>query len=292
MPLMTARMSILALVCMATGTCAFAGRVLKVGEGCEFARPSQAAAVARDGDRIVIGKGVYAGDVCRWTACGLDIRGAGPEATIIDAKGRCCGGKGTWVVSGDGVRISGVAFTGAKCRDRNGAGIRLEGCGLVVSNCLFSANENGILTGASETGRIQVVDSVFRGNGAEDGYSHNIYVGAVRALEMVRCKSDHALAGHCLKSRARENRIIECVFADGDDGRSSYLADFPNGGDVQVRDCRFVQSPAASNGTMLSIGEECPSPGSSLVIRGGSFENRRATGVEVWHAPGVTVRRE
>ena len=46
------RMSILASVCMATGTCAFAGRVLKVGEGCEFARPSQAAAVARDGDPV------------------------------------------------------------------------------------------------------------------------------------------------------------------------------------------------------------------------------------------------
>lgn len=55
--------------------------------------------------------------------------------------------------------------------------------------------------------------------------------------------------------------------------------------------CEFARpSQAASNGTMLSIGEEGPYPGSSLVIRGGSFENRRATGVEVWHAPGVTVR--
>ena len=103
--------------------------------------------------------------------------------------------------------MDGVALTKA-----SPLGIRLEGCGLAVSNCLFFANENGILTGASETGRVQIVDSVFRGNGAEDGYSHNIYVGAVQSLEMVRCKSDHALAGHCLKSRARASRIIDCVF--------------------------------------------------------------------------------
>ena len=263
--------------------------VLRVGPGERFAKPSDAAAAARDGDQVVIAPGVYRGDVCAWTASRLRIRGAGPSATVVDAAGSACRGKGAWVVAGDGTEISGIGFRGARCRDRNGAGIRLEGAGLVVSNCLFTGNENGILTGARDGSRVTVTDCGFRGNGAGDGYSHNVYVGRVDALEFTRCRSDHALRGHALKSRARTTTVRDCVFDDGDDGESSYLADFPNGGRVTVSGCRFVQSPAAANGTMVSVGEEGAYPDSAFAESGNVYENRRGSGTKVRIAAGVTA---
>lgn len=39
---------------------------------------------------------------------------------------------------------------------------------------------------------------------AGDGYSHNLYVGAVKKLVFRSCRSGRANGGHALKSRARE----------------------------------------------------------------------------------------
>jgi hypothetical protein len=261
---------------------------VKVGPGERFAKPSQAAAAVRDGDVVEITAGTYAGDVCRWAANRLDIRGAGPKSSILDAAGRSCQGKGTWIVAGSDIRISGLAFRNATCKDRNGAGIRMEGGNLAVSNCLFEANENGILTGALPESELRVTDSVFRGNGAGDGYSHNIYVGKIRLFEFRNCTSDHAKVGHNLKSRALKSVVTECVFDDADDGRSSHLANFPNGGDVTLANCRFVQSPVANNSTMVSVGEEGPYPGSTFSERGNSFSSRRHASTTLRLAPGIS----
>lgn len=261
--------------------------VLRVGPGERFRRPSEAAALARDGDRVEIAPGEYRGDACAWSASDLDIRGAGPGMTVIDAAGGAFRGKGAWVIAGDRVRISGVGFWGAKCEDRNGAGIRLEGAGLVVSNCVFVDNENGILTGASPKSEVEIVDTVFRGNGAGDGYSHNLYAGKLGSLRLTRVRSDHARGGHALKSRALATSLVDCVFDDGDDGETSYLADFPNGGAVAIRGTKFRQSPRAANRVAVSVGEEGPYPGSRFSERDNVFELRRENGQAVRLAPGV-----
>ena len=119
----------------------------------------------------------------------------------------------------------------------------------------------------------------------DDGCSDqsiNLYIGRARKLVLRDCASDHAHEGHALKSRALETVVERCVFDDGDDGRSSYLVDCPNGGRVRIAGCRFVQSPVAPNGTMVSVGEEGGlHPGSVLDPRDNRFENRRASGTEI-----------
>jgi len=252
---------------------------LAVGRGERYEKPSQAAKAAKDGDTVVIAAGEYRGDVCAWRADNLSIRGAGMGKTVLDADGRVCMGKGLWVVCGTNTTIEGVAFRGATCPDGNGAGIRLDANGdLTIRSCSFEGNENGILTGPLDRSTVTVEKCRFRGNGRGDGYSHNLYVGAVKKLVFRDSASDHALRGHALKSRARETEILDSVFDDGGDGESSYLVNCPNGGRVSMRGCRLVQSPAASNGTMVSIGEEGAYPGTAFENEGNAFRNLRPQG--------------
>ena len=260
-----------------------APRELRVGPGEAFAKPSDAARAARDGDTVVIEAGEWKGDVCVWRANDLTILGAGADATVLDAVGRAAAGKGLWVVQGTNVSIRGVTLRGAACPDRNGAGIRHEADGaLTVTDCRFEGNENGVLSGVAPNAVLTFERCVFRGNGAGDGQSHNLYVGRAKRLVLRDCASDHAREGHALKSRALETVVERCVFDDGDDGRSSYLVDCPNGGRVRIAGCRFVQSPVAPNGTMVSVGEEGGlHPGSVLDPRDNRFENRRANGTEI-----------
>ncbi len=178
-----------------------------------------------------------------------------------------------------------MTLRGAACPDRNGAGIRHEADGaLEATDCRFEDNENGFLSGVATNAVLTFERCVFRDNGAGDGLSHNVYVGRAKRLVFRDCASDHAREGHALKSRALETVVENCVFDDGDDGRSSYLVDCPNGGRVRIAGCRFVQSPVAPNGTMVSVGEEGGLyPDSALDLRKDAnlFENRRASGTEV-----------
>ncbi len=263
---------------------------LHVGEGQEFSTPRAAARAVKDGDTVVIHAGTYHGDVCAWSADRLTIRGEGSDKVFLEADGQLCMGKGIWVVSGSGVTISGVTFRGAACPDKNGAGIRVEpsATGLTVRGCVFRDNQNGILSGTGD-GSMTVEFCEFVHNGAGDGYSHNIYIGKIRKLIFRHNLSHHAPVGHGLKSRALETVVEGCRFDDGMDGRSSYLADFPNGGKVVVRDCCFRQSPAAENGRMVCFGlEGSLHPDGGFLLENNTFVNLRESPGSFVVAEGMT----
>ncbi len=90
---------------------------------------------------------------------------------------------GIWVISGNNVRVENIAFSGARVRDKNGAGIRLLGANLTVRNCRFIDNENGILAGRTKKNKgeseIVIEDSLFERNGHSSGRAHGIYVGNI-----------------------------------------------------------------------------------------------------------------
>ena len=267
-------------------TATAAAETLVVGPGERFAKPSQAARAAKAGDTVLIRKGVYV-DVATWDAERLTIRGEeGSEKTVIrfdESIGRIAGGKGLWVVNARDCTIEGVGFEGAKCPDNNAAGLWIgapTGTTTVV-RCRFTRNQNGILTSARPDAEIRLDGCVFRENGFGDGYTHNIYVGRIRKLTCVRIVSDHCNRGHLLKSRAEATEIVDSVFDDGDDGVSSYLVDCPNGGKVRLVGCRLVQSPKATNGKMVAIGEEGAYPDTDFVNERNVFEDRRGSGSEV-----------
>ena len=259
---------------------------LTVGRGEKYEKPSQAAKVAKDGDTIVLKKGVYV-DVASWNANKLTIKGAdGADKTIIrysDSMERIAAGKALWVINGSDCKVEGVSFEGARCPDNNAAGLWIgaKSGKTTVDKCKFTKNQNGILTSAQPEAEILINECTLKNNGNGDGYSHNIYVGKVKKLTCTKIVSDHCNLGHNLKSRALATDIIDSVFDDGDDGISSYLVNCPNGGKVKMSGCKLVQSETASNGVMVSIGEEGAYPGTDFDDDMNEFENRRHAGTEV-----------
>lgn len=80
-------------------------RILQVGPGKEYAVPSKAAAVAKDGDTIAIDAGKYTGDEAKWHAHNLPIA-PGTYFMRITADNIAIGTKTLWVFS-EG-RLNGV----------------------------------------------------------------------------------------------------------------------------------------------------------------------------------------
>ena len=228
---------------------------LQVGFGKKYLVPSIAAKFAKDGDTIEIDAGDYPKDAATWKQNNLTIRGVGGQAHL-NADGASAEGKGIWVIRGNNVIIENIEFSGAQVRDRNGAGIRLEGAGLTIRNCYFHDNQNGILTGANENSDILIENSEFSHNGAGDGRSHNMYIGAVRSFTLKYSYSHHAQVGHTVKSRARTNYILYNRIMDEDDGNSSYSIDISNGGIAYVIGNLVQQGQKTENSGIISYGAE------------------------------------
>ncbi len=235
---------------------ALAQTTLHVGPQRELKTPSAAAAIATDGTHVLIDPGDYHADVAIWRADDLDIRSAGPERARLFADGKAAERKAIWVIKGARARVEGVEFVGCEVEDRNGSGIRLEGPGLELKSCVFRDNQTGFLTSADPESDVRITACEFVGNGFGDGYSHNIYVGRVRSLEVIGCWAHGVRAGHTLKSRAARNTILASRFDDGPGGTSSYLIDLPNGGEARVSGCLLLQGPDAENGALVSFGRE------------------------------------
>lgn len=233
------------------------GRVLEVGPGKTYTKPSEAAAVTQSGDTVHIAAGDYRGDVAFWGANNLTICGIGGRARLF-ADGNHAQGKGTWVIDPSNsatTTVVNVEFHDAKVPDQNGAGIRLDGGSLILRNTGFYDNENGILGGVSGTS-VTIEYSEFARNGFGDGFTHNLYIGPVDRLTVKASYFHHAKIGHNLKSRGKEAYIENSYFLDGTTGTSSYLLDFPNGGLVYMRGNLLHKGPNADNSIAISFWAE------------------------------------
>ena len=268
-----------------------AASTLLVGPGHRFAMPCQAIAAARPGDTVAIdarGNGHYNGDVCGWSTNGLTIVGISGRAHI-DAAGRSSRGKAIWVIAGDDTRIENIELSGAAVPDRNGAGIRQEGAGLVVAHSYFHDNQDGILAGDNAGSDIVVESSEFARNGAGDGYSHNMYIGHVRSFTLRYSWSHDAKVGHLVKSRAYRNDIRYNRLT-GETGTSSYELDLPNGGLSYVVGNVIQQGSRTQNPALVEFGlEGSLNPGSRLYLVNNTLVNGLGRGSAVLLAGGVTA---
>lgn len=258
------------------------GHVLTVGPGSTLERPSMAAKVACDGDTIEIAAGTYPGDVAVWRRSNLTIRGVNGRAHL-KANGAAAEGKAIWVIKGRNTTVESIEFSGAKVRDRNGAGIRQEGADLTVRNCYFHDNEMGILTGTNLESEIVIERSEFANSSVEPGRTthigHNIYIGAVRRFTLRASYSHHARIGHNVKSRARENYLLYNQIADGPDGTASYEVELPNGGLSFLIGNLIQQGPKTENDAVVSYGAEGLAGGvNELYVVNNTIVNDRPAG--------------
>jgi len=232
-----------------------AAQVLQVGPTRKVASLAAASVVAKSGDTVEVDAGTYAADVAIWSQSNLIVRAVGGRVRLL-ALGAAAEGKGIWVVRGGAMAVQGFDFVGAKVADKNGAGIRFEKGQLSIKDCTFTDNENGILTSGDKDAELLIENSEFGNNGFGDGYSHNLYVGAIKKLTVTGSYFHHAKVGHLLKSRAAENHIFYNRLTDEAGGRASYELEFPNGGLAYVVGNHIQQGSQTENPTLISFGAE------------------------------------
>ncbi len=219
---------------------------LEVGPGKRFSRPSEAAAVARPGDRVVIAPGRYI-DCAIWRAPGLTIAAAPGGEVLIT--GPICANKALFVIAGQDVTVEGITFQSAAFAGGNAAGIRAEGGDLTIRRSAFLDNQNGILTKADMRNyRLVIEDSRFIGNGALiHECAHGLYAGHWREVVVRRTRFEATRICHHLKSRAERTVIEDSAFLDTPGNRASYLIDIPNGGDFVLRNATLRKGPDHGN---------------------------------------------
>jgi hypothetical protein len=256
---------------------------LWVGPAYSLKRPSDAARVAKAGDEVLIEAGTYSGDVAVWTQGRLRIASVGGPV-VLDAAGRHAEGKAIWVMRGGDFEVEGIEFRGARVPDRNGAGIRFEATRLVVRNCIFRDNQNGILTSNNAEARLHIFDSEFiEAPRDTNGFHHLLYVGKLAELRVSGSRFHNGYNGHLLKSRAASNDLRYNLFVDGPQGHASYEVEFPNGGKVVMIGNVIGEGALTGNPYLLSYGIEGASwPENVLLLSHNTFlSNAKAGGVFV-----------
>lgn len=243
----------IALLAATSAPLTVAAGVIRVGPGQPVRSVAEAARIAKDGDVVEIEAGDYVSDVAVWTQRALTIRGVGGRARLI-ANGASAEGKAIWVIRKGSVTVENVAFMGTRVPDRNGAGIRLESGRLVVRDCLFEDNENGMLVGNDPSIELEIHGSEFARNGAGDGQSHGVYAGSIRRLVVRGSYFHHGNVGHLLKSGARESFILYNRLTDETGGRASYELEFYAGGIAVVVGNLIEQAATTQNSVMVSFG--------------------------------------
>lgn len=280
---------LLMLAWLLAAVCSAATR--RVGPGQRYRTPCEAIRAAAAGDVIEIdAAGSYTGDVCAFYPAKLTVRGVNGRPRI-DAGGRAAQGKAIWVIGGGEVTVENLEFTGARCQDRNGAGIRFEGRRLTVRDCVFRNNEDGILTWNDPSSSLLVEYSEFDSNGYGDGYSHNIYIGRIAEFTLRFCWSHGAKEGHLVKSRAAQTNLLY-NYLDTGRGTASYEADLPEGGSALLLGNVIVQRPSTHNPIVVTAGEEAaaPRPGAALRLIHNTIVNLgRAGATLVFSGRGAPV---
>lgn len=256
---------------------------LQVGPEREVKTIAEAARRAQGATLIEVDAGVYAGDVAVWSDADVSLKAIGGRVRL-QADGAAAEAKAIWVVRRSRLQVEGFDFIGASVPSRNGAGIRFESGTLIVRDCSFGGNENGILTGNDAQAVLDIENSEFGHNGHGDGMSHNLYVGSIASLSVQGSWFHNANQGHLVKSRAARNLVRYNLLADGADGRSSYELEFPSGGVAIVVGNLIRQAATTSNPHMLSYGVEGYGwPVNELYLVNNTFVDERPAG-------GVAVR--
>ena len=203
---------------LAMGAAASA-RTLEVGLGKEFKQPSDAAAAARAGDRILIQPGEYF-DCATLKANNLTVEGVGDPAKVV-LTDKTCGGKALLITTGNGITVRNLTLTRARVPDGNGAGIRNEAADLTVDGVRFINDQDGILSTTVDGGTLLVRNSLFDRNGVcleGAGCAHGIYAGAAALVRVENTTFTGTKQGHSIKSRALRTEVIGCTIKDGEDG--------------------------------------------------------------------------
>jgi hypothetical protein len=264
--------------------------VLSVGLGKTYSTISAAIAASNNGDTINVDAGTYTNDYASITK-NITLQGVGGMVKLVST-GLIPNGKGIFIINSN-VTINNFEFSGAQVADNNGAGIRFESGNLVLNDCYFHDNQNGLLTNAIATSTLTINSSEFAYNGIGDGQTHNLYVGSIGSLTIDSSYFHDANEGHEIKSRALSTTITNSRIYDLN-GTSSLSIDLPNGGNTLIQNNVIEQGPYSDNNKIINYGEEAGvtglNPGTSFVITGNTILNDRPSSpLAVWNATSTVT---
>lgn len=214
-----------------------AARTLSVGPGQAFETPSAAAREAGDGDTVSIAPGDYY-DCAVWRQNRLTIAGAAPGVRITDTT---CQGKALFVIMGNDTTVLGLTLARARVPDRNGAGIRLEGQGLILRDVAFVNNEVGILAGGAG-GSIAIDGCVFEDGGAGgDRPTFAAMIGPARLLRIENTRFTGVKGGQIASAADRTELIGNWI--QGGTGEAPAVAILASGGALSMANNRLTIGP-------------------------------------------------
>jgi hypothetical protein len=275
------------LVLSIAGPVAWAA-TLPVGPTRALTTPSAAAAVAADGDELVIDPGTY-DDVAVFTQARLVIRAADPArrprvtrtATLAD-------GGALWTLRGEAIRVESIELFGARSAAQYGAALRLEGDTPTLLALDVHDNEAGVVGLERPQSDVTLERSTIRRNGNGTGFTHNVSIPRVRSLTARFNAILDARGGHDLRSRAATS-VVAYNFIGAREGEAvSYEVEFPMGGSVFLVGNVIQQAASGANGILVSMATDGPTnPTQALYLVNNTLVNERGRGTFVVNRSGV-----
>lgn len=265
-----------------------------VKPGTTYPNPQSVNTLVADGDTINIEAALYSNQIqVSFTKNNLLIRGINgrPRLEAGSLLAANTNGKAIFVISGKNCHVHNIEFANAAVLDHNGAGIRQEGCDLLVTNCYFNGNEMGILGGNLSPCKVTMEHNLFANNGsqANPGYQHNIYINHIDTFIFRYNYSINAIAeGHELKSRAHRNIIMYNYIANLNTVDSRNI-DIPNGGTAVIVGNIIEQGQNSSNSNIIGFGLEgfTNTAPHNIWLSHNTIVNKKSTGSFVQVANGT-----
>jgi hypothetical protein len=181
----------------------------------------------------------------------ITIEGAGPTTVITD---RTCYGKALLIGKADNLTVRDLVLARARVADRNGAGIRMEGRGLVVERVRFENDQAGVMGGTA--GEIRLTECVFEGGGVPGEHPSNaVWIGPVARL-LIERSTFTGVKGGQISSGADRTELLGNRIETGVEPGAGHAVSF-SGGTLLMRDNILAVGPnppprnaaVAANGT-------------------------------------------
>ena len=273
---------------------------LTVGTNRQYATIAAALAAARDGDTVAVATGLYLNDFGT-VRTKVTLTAVGGNVTLL-ATTALAPGKAILTVTTDAT-IDGFVFAGAKASDGTAAGLLDTGGALVVRNSLFVGNQTGLLVrpATNGSGSVTVQGSEFDRNGAGDGFSGNINVGAVSFLTIQDSFIHDARNGDEVKSLALATTITGTRILDstvsvsaggpisgGASGFATSDVNLPRGGVIKIQNSIIEKGPDTT-GPAIRVGGDTSYPNTSITVSGTYFLSDQRGATVLQNTTGATA---
>jgi hypothetical protein len=246
---------------------------LQVGPKALLKTPSAAAALAQNGDVVVIAPGTYF-DCAVWHADNLTIEGSGPGVVLTDTP---CEEKASFVIRGNGVLVRNLTFTRIRVPDRNGAGIRAEGRDLTVEQSHFTNNQVGILAGDATSSTIVIRDCDFTDNGLPDsgGRAADLLIGRISLLRVERSHLKDGKGGATITSNALRTTLDGNWIGAGSAVNAPYVVGGLLGGSLVMNDNTITLGPGAITSiATVAVAQDGDLPAGEVTLRRTALVNQ------------------